>query len=602
MMYIYNNFEKQVGTLDVDYVFTDEIGKISTLEFTTSIEIEKNSRIVTKINNKFYEFIIVDVDYSRGNKYEFDYYCQNSIIELQGYIVKEKRPTLDIKGGMDVILEETRWTSTVIGYDLSIKKKLNLYRQTILSAFKEVVELFGVEWDVRIQVSKDKVISREIVVEKQGKKANGRLEFGKNIINFQRRILSDPIITALVGLGKGEANFDESGEVTGWGRRITFADVNNGIWYITNEDARELYGIGEEGNKKHFFGFVEFGECEDKQELLELSREYLKTASRINAEYSINVANIGIDIQKGDEVAAVDEVINFRGYIRVIGIKRTKVSTELTLGTKTGTFTTKTNRVVSTINNVVTEQVGSAVDYTLKNITQKYISEDAYTYNLDVGNPHNLPAGIYSFNKPINENPDTVIYIGAGKVLIANERGTDGAWIWKTAMTGEGVVGDSIITKSITVNQLASDVGQSLDISSNEAIIATVKKDNYDSDIEIINNNYTSLKQSTEEFEFKFVTQNDFDDEQKVNNERQETLEKYIRFIDGKIVLGEEGNELELKLENKKIVFLDKGKEVAYFTNNQLFVDDIQVVTRMQIAQSEFRMITDNIAGIGVIK
>ncbi|MDO4778506.1 MAG: phage tail spike protein [Tissierellia bacterium] len=182
-----------------------------------------------------------------------------------------------------------------------------------------------------------------------------------------------------------------------------------------------------------------------------------------------------------------------------------------------------------------------------------------------------------------------------------SKTGIQGPYVY--AWTIDGVFNtDFIGVNSITVNQLASDVGQSLDISSNESITTTVKKDDYDNDMEIINNNYSTLKQTTEEFEFKFVTQNDFDDEQKVNNERQETLEKYIRFIDGKILLGEEGNELELKLENKKIVFLDKGKEVAYFTNNQLFVDDIQVVTRMQIAQSEFRMITDNIAGIGVIK
>lgn|GEM_PF-2270464 len=73
--------------------------------------------------------------------------------------------------------------------------------------------------------------------------------------------------------------------------------------------------------------------------------------------------------------------------------------------------------------------------------------------------------------------------------MIANRRYADGPlagqWVWRTFGTGEGFTADEIIAgfisaeriaaHSITVNKLASDVGQSLDLSSNTSITMTVQ-------------------------------------------------------------------------------------------------------------------------------
>jgi hypothetical protein len=47
---------------------------------------------------------------------------------------------------------------------------------------------------------------------------------------------------------------------------------------------------------------------------------------------------------------------------------------------------------------------------------------------------------------------------------------------------------------------------------------------------------------------------------------------KYIRFEDGDIILGEQGNPLTLKIENDRIAFYQNGVVVAYFTDNKLYV------------------------------
>lgn len=62
-----------------------------------------------------------------------------------------------------------------------------------------------------------------------------------------------------------------------------------------------------------------------------------------------------------------------------------------------------------------------------------------------------------------------------------------------------------------------------------------------------------------------------------------EEIRKFIRFVDGKILLGEVGNELELEIANDRISFLQDGAEVAYFSNRKLYITDAQILHSLQI-------------------
>lgn len=65
-------------------------------------------------------------------------------------------------------------------------------------------------------------------------------------------------------------------------------------------------------------------------------------------------------------------------------------------------------------------------------------------------------------------------------------------------------------------------------------------------------------------------------------------INKYIRFVDGKIVLGETGNELMLTVQNDRVSFTQSGVEVAYFSNNNLYVKRAEILTTMKIGNYEF--------------
>ena len=67
-----------------------------------------------------------------------------------------------------------------------------------------------------------------------------------------------------------------------------------------------------------------------------------------------------------------------------------------------------------------------------------------------------------------------------------------------------------------------------------------------------------------------------------------EEIRKYIRFIDGKILIGEVGNELELEVSNDRISFLQDGAEVAYFSNRKLYVTDAEILHSLQLGNFAF--------------
>lgn len=62
-------------------------------------------------------------------------------------------------------------------------------------------------------------------------------------------------------------------------------------------------------------------------------------------------------------------------------------------------------------------------------------------------------------------------------------------------------------------------------------------------------------------------------------------LSKYFRFTSDGLVIGEEGNEITLKVDNDRISFLDGGLEVAWITNKQLTITDATFLNSLRIGK-----------------
>lgn len=100
----------------------------------------------------------------------------------------------------------------------------------------------------------------------------------------------------------------------------------------------------------------------------------------------------------------------------------------------------------------------------------------------------------------------------------------------------------------------------------------------------------SSLTQRAEGFTMDFKTVNET--VKQINNqfvtERDERY-KYIKFIDGEIWLGKEvpigEDDFKLVIKNDRISFLQNKTEVAYMSNNKLYVTDIHVTSSLQLGR-----------------
>lgn len=111
-------------------------------------------------------------------------------------------------------------------------------------------------------------------------------------------------------------------------------------------------------------------------------------------------------------------------------------------------------------------------------------------------------------------------------------------------------------------------------------------KENLDSQFGEIS---SKIEQTKNSFNFEFTNfKADIDSSIKQNNVSFTEIHKYIRFIDGNIYLGAEDNPIQLIEKNDRISFVQAGSEVAYFSNNKMYVNDGQFNNTLRIGNFEF--------------
>ena len=99
----------------------------------------------------------------------------------------------------------------------------------------------------------------------------------------------------------------------------------------------------------------------------------------------------------------------------------------------------------------------------------------------------------------------------------------------------------------------------------------------------------TKLTEMEEGFEIEFESlETEVGDVSNDSNKKFKEMYKYIRFVNGNIILGEAGNKITLKIENDRISFLQSGAEVAYFTNNKLYITDGEYTNSLKIGRFAF--------------
>lgn len=391
-------------------------------------------------------------------------------LKSNGYI-REKRPkNLLASQALEIILNGTRWE---VGKVYSVSRATsNWYDNTRLEALSDFIEKWNVELKYRIVLENNIVTHRYIDIYDYAGEDNGkRIVYGSNAVTVKAEENKN-IYTALIGRGKGEEKVDETGTATGgYGRKINFKNVEwkiskgdpldkpLGQEYLENKKATALYGFSN-GNPRT--KIIEFGECEDPKKLLELTYNELLRCSRPQVVLEASVDKIG-KCGIGERINIIRRDIGLFYTARVFEIERNLLNdkfTKVTLGDYIPTNAEKNAEKIKNKLQSLEDALNDFKDSAKKEndslllklqegLEKIYYNEDGYDYELKANNEYNLPAGFYSFNKPINENPTKVIYIGAGKMAIANSKKSDGSWEWKTFGTGDGLVADTVVAGTL---------------------------------------------------------------------------------------------------------------------------------------------------------
>lgn len=188
---------------------------------------------------------------------------------------------------------------------------------------------------------------------------------------------------------------------------------------------------------------------------------------------------------------------------------------------------------------------------------------------IDIVNPQNSTINVGDLFKTLSE-------IEAEKTKEINNAIKEVNTIKKDYVTNEIVA--SIIDTAITNNTSILQSAEEIIMNALQDYVTTGDFGTYQ---EIVS---TQFEQTAEDFTFNF--NNLVSQITTVEGETQQQFQeinKYIRFVDGNIILGEEGNEITLKIENDRIAFIQNNMEVAYFSNNKLTVTEGNFLNSLQI-------------------
>ena len=441
-----------------------------TLDITTIGEINKDERIVFKDSTgRWAEYLCQSTQTARAAGMPVTVaYCTGSIAELSRTYIEDKRNrNANAKACLAKALERTRWTVGTVETGTRTRiADLAFYHCTVLEAVQKTADTYGLEAQTEYQPDPtgNRIGQRIIhLVEHRGQTTSTkRFEYGKDLTQIKRDIDAGDVITRLYGWGKGIEQTNEEGEPTGgYGRKISFADVNNGKPYIQDDQALANWGIvGADGTKHHSEASVDFPDCEDPKELLNLTKAALKTRTTPVVSYTADVTALGqagydpegTDV--GDSVQIIDT--SFATPLRLEGrilqieedLAGSLAETKITLGNIRQSYTQRMAAQQQALDKLVSNSgawnsaaggTGPYMKDLIDRINQIMNATGGYTY-LKPGQ------GIYVYDKPEDQNPTQCIHIGGGYWRIADHKKPNGDWDFRALANGKGIFADTVFT------------------------------------------------------------------------------------------------------------------------------------------------------------
>lgn len=464
MLMLFDRDESFISSLKYNNIRRHrEINGLNTLEFETNREVEFGQRLLFKDKQGiWHEYIIIDYFKTHDeNGVTYEVFCEDSTSELYGFFIEDMKPRNALASNvLGQILEGTRFE---VGYvDDFGKESFNIYRTSVKSALWKMLEKYKAEIKVRLVVGKQGIEHRYIDLRQSiGRNVGKTFTYKKDIGSIKKTTSTKDLVTALYGFGKGEEVVGDDGQPSGgYGRKIDFGEINGGKKYVADEEARKKYGLGRE--RVHIFGSVDFDDCEDKKELLELTKEKLKELSKPKITYELNVEDIsryegyiGEGVDLGDVVLVKDKLIDTLVQTRVIAIKDNPIEevqdSEIVLGNfikdlsdnmvaydkLKSIFENDRNRFNDELERLANGVKSSYMQSILEKFNKELNETGGWVYAEE-------GEGLLILNAPREGNPTQAINLKGGMIAIANHKNADGSFAYETFGDGNGFTANLI--------------------------------------------------------------------------------------------------------------------------------------------------------------
>lgn len=441
---------------------TDELNGEDSVDIATTFTLKQGYRLVWVDRlGEVHEHVCQDPKgLHAGGETVYTDTAINSICETYGDYIEDKRPYgYGFLQALNVCLEPTRWTAGTVDQPGTVDKGLTFYHTNSRESLKSILECGG-ELETEIEVSGGKVASRKVGIRSHrgAKGGHRRFTYTKDLTSVSRTEHYGAI-TACYGYGKGIET-----DTGGYGRKLTFGDINNGKNYVEDATALKLYGRPDgRGGHAHVFGQYENPNCEDAATLLAETRAYFNSRKEPGVTYEADVVDLvqfGRDwegVAVGDDVQIVDTC--FSPALRCEGRVTKLVTDELggamrvTLGNVTETITdlllAQQQKVSSLSKRSSNWDVAAS---TPPSYLQQVMDSMNAQFNL-AGNSYihtSFERGLIFGSVPLDADGRSTTGDGMAMQLcsqgfrIASGCKADGSWDWRTFGTGKGFFAEFI--------------------------------------------------------------------------------------------------------------------------------------------------------------
>ena len=444
---------------------TDALDGTDELNITCAEDLVKGDRIVwIDLQGVCHEHIVDTIDrvHDDDGAPETQAMCINSINEMWDDWLDDKRPSGSVSVALTSILADTRWE--VGTCDQGGTASRTFYHISVREGIAELLETWGGELETTIVHNGAGIVARRVNIRAlRGNQSSAkRFTWTKDLVSVKRSMASDNPKTRVYGYGKGVET-----EGGGYGRRLTFGDINGGKDYVEDAEATEVWGHpdGEGGILPAVTSYVN-EQCEDAAQLLQETKDYLKQVKEPKVTYTASVIDLyafgrsweGVGV--GDDVAIIDKGFSEEG-VRLHG-RVSQIERDLLTGDATVTFGTLTDTMADMWQSVSNALKGNSQQNALYDaaagtsvswLIQLQQSLNAQFNSVGTYRVETFELGTIYSNVPIDALNGLPLRSTSGMwavnlngmgLRLASGLTSDGQWDWKTFLTGGMVTADLI--------------------------------------------------------------------------------------------------------------------------------------------------------------